>query len=410
MTPDNPFFITARIPDPYFCDRKAETEQLIDYIHNGYNVVLKAPRRIGKSSLIRHLFQQPEIKSRYNTLYVDIFGSRDLSDFINEFQRAFLAAPIAKGEKTMKKIKAYFSNPYFSISDSLNGTPLPKIGFTAPHTVEYTLQEMFDVLEKTDKPNLVVFDEFQHIQNYPQRAAAILRSYTQQMNNTRFIYSGSSRHLLQTMFEVSGEPFYKSAMPMNLDIISLSAYREFCSSMFHLYKKEIDADAIDMVYNLFSGNTYDIQVVMKGTFAQTAPREKASQDTALSAIFEILENREQDFREKMNELDNQKERKTLYCIAREGLATGLTSSQMLKQYQLDNASSVQNALKNLCGDKLNLVSRVGKNHYRLQDRFFELWFAKTDGRFDEKISTAKDAFDKERALTGVTSAPPSQSI
>ena len=32
MVPDNPFFITAHIPDRYFCDRKAETDKLIHYV------------------------------------------------------------------------------------------------------------------------------------------------------------------------------------------------------------------------------------------------------------------------------------------------------------------------------------------------------------------------------------------
>ena len=398
MVPDNPFFITAHIPDRYFCDRKAETDKLIHYVKNGYNVVLKAPRRIGKSSLIRHLFLQPEIKKNYNTLYVDIFGTKDLTDFISEFQRGFQEAPVAKGEKVLKKLKAFFESPYLTMEESLKGTPLPKLGFSAPRTVEYSLQEMFGALEKTDRPNIVVFDEFQQIQAYPQRAAAILRSYIQQMNHTCFIFSGSSRHLLQTMFEQSGEPFFKSAMPMNLDIISLDAYKEFCAAMFGLYGKKIDPEAVEKTYYLFSANTYEVQMVMKGTFARTAKGETASMETVLDAIDEILENKDQDFREILNRLDNQKERKTLYCIAQEGLAGGLTSSQMLKRYQLDNASSVQNALKNLCGDKLNLVTRVGKSHYRLQDRFFELWYAKMDGLINEKISSAQTLFEKEREL------------
>ncbi|MBO4434111.1 MAG: hypothetical protein J5769_01490 [Bacteroidales bacterium] len=53
----NPFFTTIMIPDEYFCDRDAETAKMLGYLQNGNNIVLKAQRRIGKSSLILHLFQ-----------------------------------------------------------------------------------------------------------------------------------------------------------------------------------------------------------------------------------------------------------------------------------------------------------------------------------------------------------------
>ena len=46
---ENPFVIKGTIPDAYFCDREQETEQLVRWITNGNNVVLVAPRRIGKT-------------------------------------------------------------------------------------------------------------------------------------------------------------------------------------------------------------------------------------------------------------------------------------------------------------------------------------------------------------------------
>jgi len=88
----------------------------------------------------------------------------------------------------------------------------------------------------------------------------------------------------------------------------------------------------------------------------------------------------------------------LYCIAREGLATGLTSGAMIKRYNLDTASSVQNALRNLCGDKLNIAARVGGAHYRLQDKFFELWIADVNHFWDSKVDNPEQLFRLFRSL------------
>ena len=54
----NPFIVGKYLSDKYFCDRADETEFLRKQIMNGRNVALISPRRIGKSGLIQHFFNQ----------------------------------------------------------------------------------------------------------------------------------------------------------------------------------------------------------------------------------------------------------------------------------------------------------------------------------------------------------------
>ena len=57
----NPFVLSPAIPDEYFCDRQTESASLIKSFKNQENVVLISPRRVGKTGLIYHCFNQPEI-------------------------------------------------------------------------------------------------------------------------------------------------------------------------------------------------------------------------------------------------------------------------------------------------------------------------------------------------------------
>ena len=183
--PINPFFTGIDIPDRYFCDRKKETSDIITQIINGNNIVLKAPRRIGKSSLIKHVFAQSEIKDKYNTLYVDIFGTMCSLDFQIELQNAFMASSFAKGTKLFKKIASYAKNARIELGAiEQTGLKLPSIGFTDPKGPIFTVAEIFDAFEEAEKPGLIVFDEFQQIEEYPERMAATLRGLIQQKNNT----------------------------------------------------------------------------------------------------------------------------------------------------------------------------------------------------------------------------------
>lgn len=398
--PLNPFFTGIDIPDRYFCDRKEETKEIIKYITNGNNIVLKAPRRIGKSSLIKHIFAQKEIKKNFNTLYVDIFGTRCSRDFQLELQNAFMATSFAKSTKLFKKIAAYAKNIRIELGAiEQSGLKLPSIGFDEPKGPVFTISEIFEAYEEAGKPGLIVFDEFQQIEEYPERMSAILRGLIQQLNNTKFIFSGSSRHILNTMFLKYNQPFYKSATTIDLDIITLNAYREFVQDNFSSYGMSITEDAIDFTYYLMSGNTFGMQEMMKEAFINATPGSLTQRQDMVKALKGILIRKDSEYREVLNRITSVKDRNTLFCIAALGVAQGLTSGAVMKRYNLDNASSVQHSLSNLSEDKLDMIHNVSKGTYVLQDRLFELWIAYRGNYLDAKLVNPKARFDKERQET-----------
>lgn len=393
----NPFYTGINIPDKYFCDREVETREIIRRVSNGSNIVLKAARRIGKSSLVKHVFAQDAISNNYNVLYVDILGTKNAVDFLNAFKDAFLCAPFARVEKARKSIIEFLQSIYFDANGNIPGTLVfPKVGFNPGGSIEYSLRELFNFLENTSKPNLVVFDEFQQIQFYPEKMAAILRGFIQEMNNTHFIFSGSERHMLAMMFDNPGEPFYKSSTSMNLDIIPLETYRSFVISNFSERNRGIDPEVVDFVYYVFRGNTYQLQSLMKEAFAQTDEGTTVTLSDIKDIINRLLDDNEYDNRMILNRLNNKKERNTLFCIANESVASGLTSTAIMKKYNLDNPSSVQNALNNLSSDQFNLIYKVGQSVWCMQDIFLELWLNRMMGTLDARYDRAEELFREER--------------
>ena len=397
--PQNPFFTGTDIPDKYFCDRQKETSDIIRYIKNGSNIVLKAPRRLGKSSLIKHVFAQDEIARNYNTLYVDIYGTMSAYEFGREFQNRFMEAPFAKTTKTWKTLASYAKGLQISLGPYNGATvELPSIGLGATPNPIFTINEILDEYERSDKPGLIVFDEFQQIENYPDRMASILRSKIQELNNTKFIFSVSSRHILNSMFLDCNKPFYKSSVPVDLDIIGLESYRDFAKAMFDDYGRRIDDGAVDFVYYLMSGNTFSMQETMKEIFMATEGKSCATRDDAESAVLAILDRHDEEYREQMNRLTSAKDRKLLYCIAAEGVAMNLTSGGMLKKYGLDNASSVQHSLSNLTSEKTPMVQRLSKTAYMMQDRNFELWISRRNGDICRKFENPEGRFEQEKTF------------
>ena len=78
----NPFILTSRIPEQYFCDRVAETENILKCIDNQENIVLTARRRIGKTGLINHCFYVERIRQNYYEISIDILHTASLKEFV----------------------------------------------------------------------------------------------------------------------------------------------------------------------------------------------------------------------------------------------------------------------------------------------------------------------------------------
>ena len=81
MKPNNPFLIAGYHGPEFFCDRETETSAILDALHNGRNVTLIAPRRMGKTGLIRHAFyrlkeQEPDIV----IFYICLLYTSDAAD------------------------------------------------------------------------------------------------------------------------------------------------------------------------------------------------------------------------------------------------------------------------------------------------------------------------------------------
>ena len=61
----NPFVTTGYVGPEYFCDREKETCDIVSLLTNGNNIALISSRRVGKTDLLRHCMEQPEIKDKY---------------------------------------------------------------------------------------------------------------------------------------------------------------------------------------------------------------------------------------------------------------------------------------------------------------------------------------------------------
>ena len=163
---DNPFVTKGYAGPEYFCDRVKETEDLVKLLTNENNIALISPRRVGKTDLIRHCFQQPEIKDRYYTFHIDIYATTSLRDFVNVFGRAILDELKPKGRVVWEGFLHVLRSLRSEITYDINNFPTWSLGLGDIENPATTLDEIFEYLKNADKPCLVAIDEFQQIAKY----------------------------------------------------------------------------------------------------------------------------------------------------------------------------------------------------------------------------------------------------
>ena len=375
-TINNPFIIKGAIPAEYFCDRVKETEILTNHIHNGRNVVLTAPRRIGKTGLIAHCFQTPKWEEEYYVFFIDILETSSLRDLTFSLGRQIFETL----KPQSKQMVDLFVQTVRSISgefgyDILTGMPKFTLSLGAIRNPEYTLAEIFEYINQADKRCLIAIDEFQQIVHYPEKnIEAILRTHIQHCTNADFIFAGSERHILEEMFNLPSRPFYASTANMNLEAISQDIYTEFVLAHFQEFNKNIEATSVEYVYRMFDGNTYCMQKVMNVAFAMTEENELCTQAIVEQAINDILSENERNYKNRLSLL-TPKPKELLIAIAKEGKASRVTSGDFVRRYHLTSSSSVQSALKQLLADDwiTYTANEQGQKQYLLSDPFLSRW-------------------------------------
>ena len=337
----NPFVIIGDIPEPYFCDREAETQKIIRTITNEGNIVLVSPRRMGKSRLVKHIFKQPEISEHYQTFYIDLLHTSSIREFAYTFGKTVL--------------------PTFTLEMGRIQSP------------EYTIQEVMGWLEESKTPCIVCFDEFQRINKYPDnkqgQVEAMLRGIIQHLRNVNFIFAGSEQHLLSEMFFSSAKPFYNSADQLNLNPLKIDVYTDFVRSWMEQYKKSIDIDAFRFYYEKFEGTTYYLQKLMHEAFIDCDAGAVCDKTLLDKTYIRMLEEARESASKLLGTL-TEHQKSALYAIAREGKAERVLSAAFIKRHALVSTSSMQSAIKKLI--EMELIS-MRNNTYSLTDIMMRLY-------------------------------------
>ena len=271
----NPFSYGGVVGNGEFCNRAQELSDLTDLISSAGRCFVYAERRMGKSSLIlRVLGELP--KKQFLPVYVDLWPTDGTLAFATAIARATTAAAETKTTRLLELGKQLFGRLRPSVSLDETGQPTVEFGVEGRSASKSELSEVLAapqiLAEKTSKIVVMVFDEFQQITAYEDGLAERqIRSSIQHHHRVAYIFLGSRKHLLQSMFLDESRPLYRSAMHYPIGSIKTKHWLPFIAQRFRDANKAIDKQLIEQLCEQTQGHPFYTQHLCHVLWSMVGP-------------------------------------------------------------------------------------------------------------------------------------------
>ena len=277
------------------CNRQAERDGLAHSILAGEHTWLWGRRRMGKTSLVAQVLADVvRGPAPVAAATLDLLVIHDAPDFEARLRTAVeqLTAQIAgKDKQASRKLGKAFGawRPEFSVG----GMGL-KVKLAAP---QHTVQGVADVLLALDGAAesyrcraVIVLDEFQQLGSLKPAAAqrgleGAVRHAVERARNVTYLFAGSQRHLLATMFEDAERPLYRLCRKMTLGRIEAEHYHAFLRrASRRRWRRLVAAPVVDEILAATSRHPYYINALCGRLWREEEPPTAAAVQAAWQQI------------------------------------------------------------------------------------------------------------------------------
>lgn len=344
-----------------FFGRDKEFKELQKVVKYSNNILIYSKRRMGKSSLINNFFQK--YNKEYLCIYVDIFDITSKEDFAYSLLKALSNSQKTDLKTTIKTFTSLFKR--VRIEPTIDPTTLKYSikPIIATLSFEQMMDDFFNSLKELSKTNKIILaiDEFQQITTIKDiKLDAYLRTYIQNRKNTSYVFLGSKRHLLTSLFQYKA-PLYELANHFELQALDIKDIYNYSKK----YLKDIELKDIEYIYEKTNKETKLIQNILHLLYIYKI--KDISQESIDTIVQEIINSKDSSFKLIYDTLNNN-QKITLKIVAK--YKKGFFSHEILSQYNIKK-QTLQSSLKTLF--KNEIIDKQ-EDKYFIPDRTLELWF------------------------------------
>jgi hypothetical protein len=371
----NPFHFGALALGDAFADREAELAELRRDVLNGQDVVIFAPRRFGKTSLVERA-RVELLAEDVLVAHVDVMTAPTKEKLAEKLARTIhddVASVLYRARETALDVfRGLRVTPKITVDPN---TGALGFGFDAgyePEDVDATLERLLELPGEigADRKRRValVLDEFQEVVGIDPNLPRLLRSVFQRQPEVAHVYLGSKRHMLESIFNAENEPFWRSARRMELSVIPPELFAPFVRERFRASGKGVAPDTVEAVLAFTGGHPYATQELCYFLWERTTSERSAGEEELAAALEAVLNSEHAHFG-LLWDGASAGQRLLLAALAAEPGRP--FSAEYRRRHRLPPATNVQKALRALT--RRELVARGPDGAVRIAEPFLAEW-------------------------------------
>jgi hypothetical protein len=269
ITDVNPFVYSHPLAPEDIIDRDAETHELLRNVVGGHYVRLFAPRKYGKTSLLKRALRDGEQQEGLIPVLVDLYRVTSIADVTVRFERAYakqLKGPLrGKIESFLQKTGIGLSLGAYGISAKLQLDtridPLP------------ALHALLDLPLRLDESGgyraFIALDEFQDVEKVSD-LDGLIRSHIQYHGDVAsYVFAGSEPALMKQLFENKDRPLYGSAVPMRLKRLANDDIAAYVGARFEQTGRNV-GEALNPLLDAAKGHPQRAMLLAHRLWAEVA--------------------------------------------------------------------------------------------------------------------------------------------
>ena len=344
-------------------------------LRGGQNVLIEAPRRFGKTSLILEVKRRLEAEE-IPVAYLDCMLVPSRARLADRLASAYLQAFKSPAERAedwvLQHLRAFRIRPTLSFDDRGHTQLTFEAGSAGAPNLDALLEQLFsepEAIARERKGRLVVIlDEFQDLMELGPTLLRLLRAVIQQQQHVSYAFLGSRQALLRKAVHERSAPLLKIARPYPLGPLPKEEFAAFLTARFEGSGRPVPRPAVEALIDFTRGHPNDTQEAAH--FLWEVARLPLSADELVSTAIDRVLDAEA---AQMTVLwhDSAPAQRNLLTALVEWGGRNIYSEAYRRHANLGPATTVQRAVQTLLERELVDLDATGA--YLIKERFFEEW-------------------------------------
>jgi hypothetical protein len=362
----SPFIYEEPVTPDALIDRGDELARLLDRVNEARNSRLQAPRRFGKTSLLRAVLGRSQNDGAV-PIEVNFLGCVSAADVAERIERAYAA----QLDSTLRR---WYDGLIRTLRPTVSAAPAG-VGVKAqPQASAHGLLDRLSlprrIHERTGRMCAIAFDEFQEVLRIDPSLPGVFRSELETHRTAAaYVFSGSHPGLMREMFSDRRHAFFAQAAPVDLGPLPADELAEFITARFADVGRD-PGEALGPLLDAAEGHPQRAMLLAHHLYEQTPVKGEADIETWTDALAAAR-------REALGEIQvlwaaaTELERRVLKVVSQRTVALG--SKEADARFGLAKGGSAKTALDRLVSDGHLVDDPATRTGLRVGDPFLATW-------------------------------------